>query len=77
MESQMEGKRLLERVRDKIRAKHYSIRTEEAYLQWMWRFALVNKQREPLEMGAAEVEAFLSRLAVAWKVSASNKRHRV
>jgi integron integrase len=69
----MEGKRLLDRVRDKIRVKHYSIRTEQAYLQWIRRFILFHGKRHPQDMGATEVEAFLSHLAVAGKVSASTQ----
>jgi integron integrase len=69
----MEGKRLLDRVRDKIRVKHYSIRTEEAYLHWVKRYVLFHGKRHPLEMSAKEVEAFLSHLAVNGKVSASTQ----
>lgn len=69
----MEEKRLLEQARDKIRAKHYSIRTEEAYLQWMRRFILFNRKRHPRELGAKEVEAYLSYLAVQRNVSASTQ----
>jgi hypothetical protein len=58
----MDGKRLLDQVRDKIRVKHYSIRTEEAYLHWMKRFILVHRKRHPRDMGAKEVEAFLRKL---------------
>jgi hypothetical protein len=43
----MEGKRLLDRVRDKIRVKHYSIRTEETYLQWCRRFIFFHNKRHP------------------------------
>lgn len=69
----MDNKPLLEQARDKIRAKHYSIRTEEAYLQWMRRFILFNRKRHPRELGAKEVEAFLSYLAVKRNVSASTQ----
>ncbi len=69
----MDSKPLLDQARDKIRAKHYSIRTEEAYVHWMKRFILFHRKRHPREMGAAEVEAFLSHLAVAGKVSASTQ----
>jgi len=69
----MEGKRLLERVRDKIRLKHYSIRTEEAYLHWAKRYILFHGKRHPQDMGAKEVEAFLTHIAVAGKVSASTQ----
>ena len=65
--------RLLNRVRDKIRLKHYSIRTEQAYTDWIKRFVLFHKKRHPTDMGAAEVEEFLTHLAVAGKVSASTQ----
>ena len=65
--------RLLDRVRDKIRVKHYSIRTEQAYLDWIKRFILFHGKRHPSELGAPEVEAFLTHLAVAGKVAASTQ----
>ncbi len=49
--------KLLDRVRDKIRLKHYSIRTEQSYVQWVRRFILHHDKRHPAEMGAVEVEA--------------------
>lgn len=68
----MEAK-LLDRVRDKIRAKHYSLRTEHAYLGWIRRFILFNDKRHPAEMSAAEIERFLSQLAVEYRVAASTQ----
>ncbi|HZW25925.1 MAG TPA: integron integrase [Gallionella sp.] len=65
--------KLLDQVRDKIRVKHYSIRTETQYLQWIRRFIYFHGKRHPREMGAAEVEAFLSHLATAGNVSASTQ----
>jgi hypothetical protein len=65
--------KLLDQVRERIRAKHYSIRTEEAYVDWAKRFILFHNKRHPKEMGAAEVEAFLSYLAVERHVSASTQ----
>ncbi len=65
--------RLLNQVRDKIRLKHYSIRTEQAYTDWVKRFILFHKKRHPKDMGAGEVEQFLTHLAVAGKVSASTQ----
>ena len=65
--------RLLEQVRDKIRLKHYSLRTEQAYLDWIKRFILHHGKRHPQDMGAPEVEAFLTHLAVAGKVAASTQ----
>jgi hypothetical protein len=63
--------KLLDRVRDKIRLKHYSIRTEQSYVQWVRRYILHHDKRHPAEMGAPEVEAFLTHLAVAGNVAAS------
>jgi hypothetical protein len=65
--------RLLDQVRDRIRRKHYSIRTDQAYMDWIRRFVLHHNKRHPRDMGAAEVEAFLTHLAVAKRVSASTQ----
>jgi len=66
-------KKLLEQVRDAIRLKHYSIRTEEAYVNWVKRYIYFQDVRHPAEMGAAEVEAFLTHLAVKENVAASTQ----
>ena len=66
-------RRLLEQLSDRIRVKHYSIRTEQAYSDWVRRFILFHGKRHPREMGAKEVEAFLTHLAVAGRVSASTQ----
>ena len=68
-----ESPKLLEQVRGKIRLKHYSIRTEQAYLDWIKRFILHFDKRHPNEMGAVEVEVFLTYLAVERNVSASTQ----
>ena len=65
--------RLLDQLRDRIRLKHYSIRTEKAYLDWVKRFIVFHGKRHPVEMGKAEVERFLSHLAVEGKVAASTQ----
>lgn len=65
--------RLLEQVRARIRFKHYSIRTEQAYLDWIRRFIRHFDKKHPRDMGAKEVEEFLSHLAVAGRVSASTQ----
>jgi len=65
--------KLLDQVRDKIRVKHYSIRTETQYLQWIKRFILFHGKRHPQEMDAVEVEEFLTHLAVEGNVSASTQ----
>ena len=65
--------KLLDQVRDLIRLKHYSIRTEQAYLGWIRRFILFHHKRHPREMGKAEIEAFLTHLAVQENVAASTQ----
>jgi len=58
-------------VRDAIRLKHYSIRTEQAYVNWIKRYIFFHNVRHPAEMGAAEVEAFLTHLAVKENTAAA------
>jgi integron integrase len=65
--------RLLDRVRDTIRRKHYSIRTEQAYVDWIRRFILFHDKRHPADLGAVELEAFLTDLAVTREVTASTQ----
>ncbi len=65
--------RLLDRVRDKIRVKHYSIRTEKAYVDWVRRYVHFHGLRHPEGLGAQEVEAFLTHLAVEGNVAASTQ----
>jgi integron integrase len=66
-------KKLLDRVRDVIRLKHYSIRTEESYGDWIKRYILFHDKRHPIEMDVAEIEAFLTHLAVDRRVAASTQ----
>jgi integron integrase len=66
-------KKLLDQVRDAIRLKHYSYRTEQAYVGWIKRYIRFHDVRHPAEMGAAEVEAFLIHLAVTENVAASTQ----
>jgi hypothetical protein len=56
-----------------IRARHYSLRTEDTYVQWIKRFILFHDKRHPQTMGAAEVQAFLTDLAVTQHVAASTQ----
>lgn len=65
--------KLLDQVREKLRLKHYSIRTESQYLHWIKRFIFYHHKRHPREMGGPEVEAFLTHLATAGGVSASTQ----
>lgn len=67
----MSTSKLIDQVHATIRLKHYSLRTEEAYWNWIKRFILFHNKRHPNDMAEAEVTAFLSDLAVAKKVSAS------
>ncbi|MCB1850468.1 MAG: integron integrase [Gammaproteobacteria bacterium] len=63
----------LEQVRSKIRLKHYSIRTEQAYVFWIRRFILYHGKRHPADLGESEVSSFLSHLAVDRNVAASTQ----
>ena len=65
--------KLLDQVVAKIRFKHYSRRTEQSYAHWIKRFILFHGKRHPKEMGAPEIEAFLSALATDRNVSASTQ----
>ena len=65
--------KLLERVRQVIRRKGYSYRTEQAYVQWIRRFILFHGKRHPASMGSAEIEAFLTHLAVERHVAPSTQ----
>lgn len=65
--------KLLDRLRDHLRTRHSSIRTETAYVDWARRFILFHEKRHPQDMGGAEVEAFLTHLAVDRQVSASTQ----
>jgi len=65
--------KVLDRVREAIRARHYSLRTEEAYVGWVRRFILFHNKRHPAEMGESEVNQFLTHLAVVQDVAASTQ----
>jgi hypothetical protein len=66
-------RKLLDQVRDIIRVKHYSYRTEESYVYWIRRYILFHQKRHPREMGDAELEAFLTHLAIEEHVAASTQ----
>jgi integron integrase len=66
-------KKLLDQLGEAIRLKHYSIRTEEAYVSWARRYILFHNKRHPKDMGSQEIEAFLTHLAVDQKVAASTQ----
>jgi len=65
--------RLLDQVRQVLRVRHYALRTETCYVQWITRFILFHGKRHPRDMGAAEIEQFLTHLAVNGRVSASTQ----
>jgi hypothetical protein len=64
--------KLLDRVREALRVRHMSPRTEKAYLHWIRRYILFHRKRHPAEMGEREINAFLTDLAVRQNVSASS-----
>ncbi len=65
--------KLMDQVRDKIRYKQYSIRTESTYCEWIKRYIFFHNKRHPSEMGASEIESFLTYLASKRKVAASTQ----
>ena len=69
----MNNKKLLDQIREIIRIKHYSIRTEKTYVDWAKRFILFNNKKHPLDMGVNEINAYMSFLAVKAKVAASTQ----
>jgi len=69
----MVKQKLLDQVRDAVRVRHLSYRTEQAYVDWIRRFILFHKKRHPIEMRETEVSQFLTYLAVKKKVAASTQ----
>jgi len=67
------AKKLLEQLSDALRTRHYSYRTEQAYLDWVRRYVLFHQKRHPTTMGAEEIRAFLAHLATNGKVAASTQ----
>lgn len=65
--------RLLDQVKQAMRVKHYALRTEECYTQWIRRYILFHGKRHPRDMGATELELFLTDLAVKGQVSVSTQ----
>lgn len=65
--------KLLDQMRESMRARHYRSRTEETYCQWVRRYILFHQKRHPADMGEQEINAFLTHLAVKDKVSASTQ----
>jgi integron integrase len=69
----LDSPKLLDRMRAEIRVRHYSIRTEETYLDWARRYILFHDKRHPKDMGADEVQSFLSYLATERNVASSTQ----
>ncbi|MFV0370803.1 MAG: integron integrase [Azonexus sp.] len=65
--------KLLDQLRDRLRLRHYSIRTETQYVQWARRYIIFHDKRHPKDMGAREVEQFLTHLAVEGNVAAATQ----
>lgn len=65
--------KLLDRMREALRVRHYSYRTEQAYLDWARRYILFHDKRHPAEMGAEQISSFLAHLATERQVSASTQ----
>jgi integron integrase len=70
---QNQPRKLFDQVRDAIRTRHYAYRTERSYVDWIKRYVLFHKKRHPAEMGAPEVQAFITFLAVDRQLSASTQ----
>jgi site-specific recombinase XerD len=71
MSQELRPKKLLDQMREALQTRHYSIRTEHAYVDWARRFILFHQKCHPKEMGNAEIAAFLTHLALDRKVAAS------
>ena len=68
---------LIGTVRQRLRVKHYSARTEEAYVQWVRRFVLFHDRRHPRTMGSSEIAAFVTHLATVRRVSSATQNQAV
>lgn len=68
--------KLLDRLRQELRSRHYSRRTEQAYVMWVKRFIFFHNVRHPAEMAEPEINAFLTHLAIKEKVSAITRTSR-
>jgi integron integrase len=71
--SDIQAPRLLQRVRQAVRVRHYSVRTEESYVAWVRRFVRFNAMRHPAELGAEDVNRFVTALAESGRLSASTQ----
>ncbi len=73
MTTETDQPKLLDRLREEIRVRHYSIRTEHSYCQWVVRYCKFHNLRHPAEMGAPEINQYLTHLATAHNVSVSTQ----
>lgn len=73
MNSPQPPRKLLDQLSDHLRTRHYSTRTEQSYVEWARRYILFHQKRHPKDMGAPEVKAFLTHLALERKVAASTQ----
>jgi site-specific recombinase XerD len=71
--SQSQPPRLLDQVRQTLRLKHFSLKTEKSYIQYIRDYILFHDKRHPKEMGVDEIRAYLSHLAIERKVAASTQ----
>lgn len=69
----MQKKKLIDLVREQIRVKHYSMKTEKTYIGWIKRYIFYHQKKHPVDMGKTEIEVFLTHLAVERKVSATTQ----
>ena len=69
--------KLMDQVRDVLRKRHYSIRTEQAYLDWIKRYIFFHNKRHPKDMGPGEISQFISYLATERKVAASTQNQEI
>jgi len=68
-----EKPKLIDQLRNTIRTKHYSLKTEKSYVNWVRRFILFHNKQHPKEIGALEIQRFLNYLAVDQNISASTQ----
>jgi integron integrase len=73
MQNEKPPRKLLDQVSDAIRTKHYSLRTEKTYIEWIRRYILFHQKRHPKDMGAEEIQSFITYLATQRAVSASTQ----
>src|SRR5262245_46014581 len=71
--SSSQGKKLIDQVSDAIRVKHYSSRTEKTYKDWIKDYIFFHNKRHPKDMGADEIQAFITHLATERTLSASSQ----